>query len=199
MAGQPQAASLVVRASYDAGVLTLSVSTPRGKGTASATGEIPIALVAPDAPVWLTGTPASPPAPGRLRARIDSITPAVLAPFVPADTLSRLSGLISGTLTLDADRPLLSSVHGQLLLDRVDLTVAGVPFQRQMPTQVDVANGRRADRQVGLGRGAGNRLSLTGGFQFDDHPRSTSRRTAPSTFACWVRFFPARRRGAGAF
>src|SRR5450759_1580392 len=112
--------------------------------TVSATGDIPIALVAPDAPVWLTGEARGSPTQtaGRLQARFDSVTPAVLAPFVPAATLAQLAGLLSGTLTLAADRPVLAAVRGQLVLDRVDLSVAGVAFDQQRPTRVDVADGR---------------------------------------------------------
>jgi outer membrane protein assembly factor BamA/autotransporter translocation and assembly factor TamB len=167
IAEQPQASSLTVRASYDAGVLTLSRFDAVWQGaTLAATGEVPIALVATGAPVWLTGTPPSPQTPGRLRARIDSITPAVLASFVPADKLSQLSGLVSGTLTLDADGPVLSSVHGQLVLDRAELNVAGVPFAQRQPTRVDVANGRAQIVEWEWG-GAGDRFSLSGGVQFD--------------------------------
>jgi outer membrane protein assembly factor BamA len=170
MAGQPPATSLTVHASYDAGVVTLSrLDATWQAATVSATGEVPIAIAAPNAPVWLTG--GAPPAPtgGRLQARIDSITPAVLAPFVPPDALSQVAGLISGTLTLEADRPLLSSVHGQLVLDRVDLAVAGVPFQQRQPTRVEVAGGRARIAEWDWG-GTGNRFSLAGGVQFDDHP-----------------------------
>ena len=168
--GRPEAASLHVRAAYDAGVVSVSRFDAAWQGaTVSATGDVPIALVAPKVPEWLTGAPAAQQTVGRLRARIESITPAVLAPFVPADTLSQVTGLLSGTLTLDADRPVLSAVHGQLVLDRVALGVAGVPFEQQQPTRVDVANGRAQIVEWNWG-GAGNRFSLSGGVQFDGPP-----------------------------
>lgn len=165
-ADQPQATALVARAAYDAGVLTLSrLDTTWQGASVSATGEIPIALVASDLPEWLTGGPRAQTT-GRLRARIDGMTPAVLSPFVPAETLSQLSGLVSGALTLDADRPSLDAVRGQLILDRVDLVVSGIPFNQQQPTQVDVANGRAQITNWNWGTGD-NRLSLGGGVQFE--------------------------------
>lgn len=167
---QPRASALVARASYDAGVLTLSrLDATWQAATVSATGDIPIALVAPDAPTWLTGG-AGPLRAGRLQARFDSVTPAVLAPFVAAATLSQLTGLLSGTLTLDADRPQLTAVRGQLVLDRVALVVAGVPFDQQRPTRLDVADGRVQIAAWDWG-GPGNRFSLSGGVRLDaDRP-----------------------------
>ena len=97
------------------------------------------------------------------------MTPAVLAPLVPPATLSQLSGVVSGMLTLDADRLSLSAVRGQLLLDRADLTVAGVAFTQQQPTRVDVANGRAQIVTWNWG-GADSRVSLEGGVQFDGTP-----------------------------
>src|SRR6185295_16150718 len=82
---------------------------------------------------------------------------------------SQLSGVVSGTLTLDAERLSLSAVHGQLIFDRVDLAVAGVPFNQQQPTRVDVADGRAQIVTWNWG-GADNRLSLGGSVQFDGTP-----------------------------
>jgi len=168
--GQAEAATLVVRASYGAGVLTLSQLTAMWQtASVSATGDIPIALVAPDAPVWLTGggdLQGRSQTGGRLRARIDSVTPAVLAPFVPAETLAKLTGLVSGTLALDADRPVLGAVRGQLVLDHVNLVVAGVAFDQQQPTRVDVADGRARIASWTWG-GAGNAFTVGGSVTFD--------------------------------
>lgn len=166
VADQPQVTALVARATYDAGVLTLSRLDMTWQGASvSATGEIPIALAGSDLPEWLTGGPRAQTT-GRLRARIDGMTPAVLAPFVPAETLSQLSGLVSGAITLDADRPSLDAVRGQLVLDRVDLVVSGIPFNQQQPTQVDISNGRAQITHWNWGTGD-NRVSLGGSVQFE--------------------------------
>ena len=167
VAGQSQQTTIAARASYGEGVVKLSqLDAAWQAARLSATGEIPIALVAPDAPAWLTGGTAPARAGGRLQARFDSVTPAVLAPFVPAETMAQLGGLVSGTLTLDADRPSLAAVRGQLILDRADLSVAGVAFTQQQPTRVDVAGGRAQIAAWNWG-GAGNSFSLSGGFKFD--------------------------------
>lgn len=170
LADQPQATALTVRASYDAGVLKISrLEATWQAATVSATGDIPISLVAPHVPVWLTGASAASQGVGRLQTRFDSVTPAVLAPFVPAATLSQLAGLVSGTLTLDADRPVLAAVRGQLVLDQANLAVAGVPFNQQRPTRIEVADGRVQIAAWDWG-GEGNRLSVGGGVRFDDSP-----------------------------
>ena len=98
------------------------------------------------------------------------MTPAVLAPFVPAATLAQLAGLVSGTLTLDADRPVLAAVRGQLVLDRADLSVAGVAFNQQQPTRVDVADGRARVAAWNWGGGVGNTFSVGGSVTFDGTP-----------------------------
>ena len=177
LADRPHASTLLARASYGDGVLKLSQLDATWQGaTASATGDIPIGLVAPDAPVWLTGAtsgrghgaPTQAPA-GRLQARVDLVTPAVLAPFVPAATLAQLAGLVSGTLTLDADRPVLAAVRGQLVLDRVELSVAGVAFDQQRPTRIEVADGR-ARIAAWDWAGVGNHVSVGGNVAFDGTP-----------------------------
>ena len=178
IANQPQATTFTLRASYGDGSLKLSrLDATWQAATLSATGDIPIALVAPNAPAWLAGDARGPrlpglpaQAPGRLQARFDSVTPAVLAPFVPAETLSQLTGLVSGTLTLDADRPTLSAVRGQLVLDRADVSVAGVAFNQQQPTRVDVADGRARVASWNWGGSGGNLFSVGGNVTFDGTP-----------------------------
>jgi outer membrane protein assembly complex protein YaeT len=170
LADQPHATALTVRAAYDAGVLNVSrFDATWQAATVSATGDIPIALVARDAPDWLTGWTGASQGAGRLRARFDAVTPAVLAPFVPAATVSQLAGLVSGTLTLDADRPVLAAVRGQLVLDQANVAVAGVPFNQQRPTRIEVADGRVQIAAWDWG-GEGNRLSLGGGVQLEGAP-----------------------------
>jgi outer membrane protein assembly factor BamA/autotransporter translocation and assembly factor TamB len=167
VAGQPQQATIVARVSYDTGLLKLSrLDATWQSAPLTATGDIPIALVAPSAPDWLTGGPRPAQAAGRLQAHFDSVTPAVLAPFVPASTMAQLGGVVSGTLDLSTDRPTLAAVRGQLVLDRADLSVAGVPFTQQQPTRVDVAGGRAQIAMWNWG-GAGNSFSLSGGVTFD--------------------------------
>ena len=135
--------------------------------TVAVTGDIPIALSRPTpAGSWTHRRPRRRRACGR---GWTPVTPAVIAPFVPAETLAQLSGFVSGMLTLDADRLSWAAVHGKLLLDRVDLSVAGVPFNQQQPTRVDVADGRAEIVTWNWGS-ADNRLSLAGNVQFDSQP-----------------------------
>ncbi len=170
LADQPPATGLIARAAYGAGVVSVTrLEATWQAATISATGDVPVALFAPDAPAWITGAAGTPQAAARVQARFDSITPAVLAPFVPAATLSQLAGLISGTITLAADRPALAAVRGQVVLDRAGLEFAGVPLDQQRPTRVDVADGR-AEIGVWDWGGAGNQLSVGGRVQFDGTP-----------------------------
>lgn len=168
--GESHTSTVLARASYGGGLLKLLQLDATWQGaSASATADIPIALVAPGVPIWLTGEDQGNSRTGRLDARFDSITPDVLSPFVPAETLAQLAGLVTGTLTLAADRPVLAAVRGQLVLDRADLSVAGVAFDQQEPTRIDVADGRARVTAWTWG-GSGNALTVGGSVTFDGTP-----------------------------
>ena len=107
-----------------------------------ASGHLPVALLEPYLPAWYGATLPSTSEPGRLTARIDSITPTVLAPFLDSRTLAEVDGQMAATFTLETDALQLDHLLGELSLTTADLTVAGVPLSQRRPTRIALA-GRR--------------------------------------------------------
>jgi outer membrane protein assembly complex protein YaeT len=167
VAGLPPATGIALRASYAAGLLELTKLDGSWQGaTVAATGAAPIGLFASRLPDWFIRTAPRSATAGHLTARLEALTPALLSPWVDAATLSQLGGVSSGTLTLESDTPALASVKGALVLDRAGLSVAGVRFDQQRPTRVEVQGDtlRIADWEWG---GEGNRVSLGGTIGLD--------------------------------
>lgn len=167
VAGLPPATGIALRASYAAGLLELARLDGSWQGaTVAATGAAPIGLVASRLPDWFVRTAPRSATAGHLTARLEALTPALLSPWVDAATLNQLGGVSSGTLTLESDTPALASVNGALVLDRAELSVAGVRFDQQRPTRIEVQGDslRIADWEWG---GEGNRVSLGGTIGLD--------------------------------
>lgn len=167
VSGFPPATAVTLRASYAAGLVELSQLNASWQGaTVTATSRTPLALFAQQLPDWLTRTLPRGANEGRLSARFEALTPGMLAPWVPVATLSQLGGVLSGTLTLDADAPTLAGLRGELVLDRAELSVAGVKLDEQRPTRLAMAGGqvRVVDWEWGA---EGNRISIGGSVRLE--------------------------------
>lgn len=165
--GLPPATGITLRASYAAGLLNVTQLDAAWQGASvAATGEAPIGLFEAQLPEWIVrGAPPRAGA-GHFTARLDALTPAMLSPWVGATTLAQLGGRSSGTLTVSADTAALASLKGELVLDRGELLVAGVRFEQQRPTRLELQGDslRIATWEWG---GEGNRVSLGGSFGLD--------------------------------
>ena len=137
-------------------------------------GAVPLRLIIPDtAPRtgatgmaawgsrWLASLPAEPRL-ASLTARVTGISTDVLVPFVDASTLPEISGNVDATLTADADALALDHVRGSLVLDRVSLVAASVPFGQSVPTRIRLDQGR-AHIEEFRWRAESNELRVTGG------------------------------------
>ena len=100
--------------------------------------------------------------PAHASLQVTSLTPAVLAPFLSADTLERLGGRVDLTASMEADEPTLEAVRGDITLDRAEFTLARVPVQQTQPTRLRLAAGRVTVEQWAWA-GGGNQLALKGG------------------------------------
>ncbi len=160
----------MLRASYRDGLADVSQVSASWQGaTLRAEGRAPLSLFAQYLPAWLLRTAPVVQSNGHLSARFEALTPAMLAPWVAATTLSQVSGQSSGTLTLEADAPTIAGVRAELVLDRAELSVAGVRFDAGRPARFDLTDGwlQIVDWEWG---GEGHELSLGGGAQLDDGP-----------------------------
>ena len=150
-------------AQYVGGVLTVDRLSGRWQ-EAELTGsaQLPAALLRDVLPrPYLDSLPKTS-GPAHASLQVTSLTPAVLAPFLSADTLERLGGRVDLTASMEADEPTLEAVRGDITLDRAEFTLARVPVQQTQPTRLRLAAGRVTVEQWAWA-GGGNQLALKGG------------------------------------
>ena len=80
--------------------------------------------------------------PARLHAELGPLTPAMLAPFVDADTIAPLAGAAAATLDLEWPSAAWESAHGRLALPEASFAVSGIPFAQRRPTEARLDRGR---------------------------------------------------------
>jgi outer membrane protein assembly factor BamA/autotransporter translocation and assembly factor TamB len=125
----------------DGWIQPLQVAAEWQSSRVEASGRIPMRLLAPYLPEHVVLALPETAAPAGLTARLTSITPAVLAPFVAADALAQIAGTIDATARLEAASLDPASLLGEVRLDRFDLRVAGLPVTQREPTVVVFENG----------------------------------------------------------
>jgi outer membrane protein assembly factor BamA/autotransporter translocation and assembly factor TamB len=141
-AGLPPAEALELRAHLEGGWLDLrSASGEWQKSRVSAEGRLPLRLLRSYLPAGLVGALPATTAPASLRARASSVTPLVLAPFLAADTLLQIDGVVDASIALDSPSLQVEDVEGEVRLDRLDVRVASLPVQQQEPTRITFDGG----------------------------------------------------------
>ena len=127
--------NLQVRAHLENGLLELRDFAGSYHGAnMTATGQAPLALLT-------GGTPAPGDGPATLQANADSVTTAVLEPFVDATSLGQVAGSLDAKLDVSTPSLKLEDMQGELVLARLDLSVADVPLRQVMPTRVVASDG----------------------------------------------------------
>ena len=100
----------------------------------TATGQAPVAL--------FTSKGAAPSDGGAvLKATAVGVTSAVLAPFVDPSTIAQVAGSLDARLDLSTPSLNLNDAQGEVVLDRLNLTVADLPVTQRMPTRVVARDG----------------------------------------------------------
>ena len=135
VAGAPPVSDLSVRADYGARGVRLDELRGRWAGSAlAASGEVPLAVLAPYLPARFAPGPTSD-APARFRATLSGLTPTAFSGFLGDGALDTVVGDIGVELTLEADRLALTDLRGSLELPVFELVVAGLPVTQQRPTR----------------------------------------------------------------
>ena len=127
--------NLRVRAHVENGLVELRDLTGSYHGAnVTATGQAPVAL--------FTSKGATPSDGGAvLKATAVGVTSAVLAPFVDPSTIAQVAGSLDARLDLSSPSLKLNDVQGEVVLDRLNLTVADLPVTQRMPTRVVARDG----------------------------------------------------------
>ncbi|HEU4687877.1 MAG TPA: translocation/assembly module TamB domain-containing protein, partial [Vicinamibacterales bacterium] len=127
--------NLQVRAHLENGLLELRNLTGRYHGAnVTATGQAPLSLLIGSAPAPGDGEAV-------LRATAAGVTSAVLAPFVDASTISQVTGSLDARLDLSSTSLELDDLQGEVVLERLNLTVADLPVTQRAPTRVVASAG----------------------------------------------------------
>ena len=127
--------NLRVRAHVENGLVELRDLAGSYHGAnVTATGQAPVAL--------FTSKGATPSDGGAvLKATAVGVTSAVLAPFVDPSTIAQVAGSLDARLDLSSPSLKLNDVQGEVVLDRLNLTVADLPVTQRMPTRVVARDG----------------------------------------------------------
>jgi outer membrane protein assembly factor BamA/autotransporter translocation and assembly factor TamB len=99
----------------------------------TATGQAPLSL--------LTGGTPSTERGAVFRATAVGVTSAVLAPFVDASTIGQVGGSLDAKLDLSSASLNMEDVQGEVVLERLNLTVADLPVTQRLPTRVVARDG----------------------------------------------------------
>jgi outer membrane protein assembly factor BamA/autotransporter translocation and assembly factor TamB len=125
--------NLRVRAHLENGLLELRNLAGRYHGAdVTATGQAPLALLTRNGSAPREGEIV-------LHAAAVGVTSAVLAPFVDSSTIGQVGGSLDARLDLTSTSLELDDAKGEVVLERLDLTVADLPVTQRTPTWV-VAN-----------------------------------------------------------
>ena len=157
--------NLLVRAHVENGRVELRDFTGRYQGAnVTATGHAPLAMLT-------GGTPAATDGDAVLNAAALGITSAVLAPFVDASTISQVGGSLDAKLNLSSSSLNLEDLEGEVVLDRLNLTVAELPVTQRTPTRV-VARDGFARIQSWAWESEGTSIDVTGQVHLSDQQTS---------------------------
>jgi outer membrane protein assembly factor BamA/autotransporter translocation and assembly factor TamB len=107
----------------------------------TAAGRIPLHLFREHLPAAIADALPVVSGPASLDVTAQSITPAVLTPFVDAEVLAQIDGVIDASARLEADALDAAALRGDVRLDRLDVRVAGLPVTQREPTRVEIGNG----------------------------------------------------------
>ena len=156
--------NLLLRAHVENGQLELRNLAGRYHGAnVTASGHAPLAL--------LTGGASASEGDAVLTATLVGITSAVLSPFVDASTISQVGGSLDAKLDLSSSSLNLEDLEGEVVLERLNLTVADLPVTQRMPTRV-VARDGIARIESWAWESEGTSIDVTGQVHLSDQQTS---------------------------
>jgi outer membrane protein assembly factor BamA len=127
--------NLLLRAHLENGLLELQHLAGSYHGAAvTATGQAPLSLLT-------GGTTDTVDRGALLRATAVGVTAAVLSPFVDDATISQVGGSLDARLDLTSRSLNLDDVEGEVVLERLNLEVEGLPVTQRVPTRVVAREG----------------------------------------------------------
>lgn len=130
----PEVTSVQVRARSDGETVEIREAHASFEGARlEAAGRAPLALL-----TRRTGTASGEWA---LQARVSDVTAAVLRPMLDPGAAQQMEGQLDATVELRGGSLTLEALAGSVQLDRLELTVAGLPVRQRVPTRMAIGDG----------------------------------------------------------
>jgi outer membrane protein insertion porin family len=157
----------------DRAQMALESLAARWQGAAlTATGTLPLRMIVPEARAgatgiaawgsnWLATLPAEPRT-ATLTARATDITALTIEPFVDPAQLQKIGANINASVSAEADGFALENLRASIVLDRAELSLAGVPLVQSTPTRLRLEQGQARIEELRW-NAQGNELRVSGG------------------------------------
>ncbi len=159
----PPATNVRLRAHAEEGWVELREAQVSYEGAEiTATGKAPLSLVGAAGPFGAGASGAA-----ELHARATNLGAGVLRPFVESGAVDEIEGSIDASLDLSTPTLELSSLTGELRIDRLDVRVADLPVTQRVPTRIVARDGfARVEAWEWVGQGA--TLDVRGQVRLED-------------------------------
>ena len=157
----------------DRAQMALESLDARWQGAAlTATGTLPLRMIVPESRTaatgvaawgsnWLATLPAEPRT-ATLTARATDITAMTLEPFVDPAQLQKIGANVNASVSAEADGFALEQLRASVVLDRAELSLAGVPLVQSTPTRLRLDQGQARIEELRW-NAQGNELRVSGG------------------------------------
>lgn len=163
--------TLALGANYTNGVINVAhLNGSWNDAIFQATGALPARLLQRWLPRAYLDTLPETPGGASFRARVDAIAPGVFTPFVGPDALRQVEGSLSASLELETDTLAAEQLAGTVVLNRMDLAVAGQPLAQIVPTRISIGQGR-VQIMDWIWGGPGSQFSVSGGAGIGANPQ----------------------------
>ena len=195
----PPVTGVALQATYAEGVLDVSDLRGGWQGaTVTASGRMPAIALGDMLPEGYRRSLPEQDRRVRATARIESVTPDVLAPFVDQQTVDQIAGRFDAMVEIEAGTLNLDDVRADVTLSRAEMEFARVPLGQTRPTRLRLADGHLyvvewtwagaggRDRR-GRRRGAGGRGASPGSRAHRDARPTHARGLRPRRRHCGPR------------
>jgi outer membrane protein assembly factor BamA len=139
----PPLRELAVRARLADGWIEGVTASAEWQGSLlSGEARVPLRLLEGFLPAGMLAATPPTTAPASVTLRALAITPALLSPYLDAETLAQVEGVVDASARFQTSSLQLDDIRGDVVLDRLDVQVAGLPVEQREPTRLTIGQGR---------------------------------------------------------
>jgi outer membrane protein assembly factor BamA len=119
----------------------VTVSAEWQQSLLSGEARVPLRLFEGHLPAGVLSATPRTTGPASLTLRALAMTPTLLSPYLDAETLAQVEGVVDVSARFQTSSLQLDDLRGDLTLDRLDVQVAGLPVEQREPTRLAVGQG----------------------------------------------------------